>query len=66
MIIDPTGKRQLATNLYTKTNFIADIGLLSGKTFYVEYGDILARISLAASIMLLITAFMQRNKAKRK
>jgi apolipoprotein N-acyltransferase len=66
MIIDPTGKRQLATNLYTKTNFIADIGLLSGKTFYVEYGDILARISLAASIMLLITAFMQRNKSKRK
>ena len=55
MVVDPTGKRQLTTNLYTNTKFIADIGLLSDETFYVKYGDVVAKICLAISSMLLIT-----------
>ena len=65
MVVDPTGKRQLTTNLYTRTKFIADIGLLSDKTFYVKYGDIVAQICLAASIMMLIAAVLKNNKSKR-
>jgi len=65
MIVDPTGKRQLTTSLYTKTKFIADIGLLSDETFYVKYGDIVAQICLAASIMMLIAVVLKNNILKR-
>ena len=65
MIVDPTGKRQLTTSLYTKTKFIADIGLLSDETFYVKYGDIVAQICLAASIMMLIAAVLKNNILKK-
>jgi apolipoprotein N-acyltransferase len=62
MIIDPTGKRQLTTNLYIKTKFIADIGLLSDETFYVKYGDVVAEICLAVSLMMLITVVFKKSK----
>ncbi|MGD0037605.1 MAG: apolipoprotein N-acyltransferase [Bacteroidota bacterium] len=65
MIVDPTGKRQLTTSLYTKTKFIADIGLLSDETFYVKYGDIVAQICLVASIMMLIAVAWKNNILKR-
>ncbi len=62
MIIDPTGKRQLTTDLYIKTKFIADIGLLSDETFYVKYGDVAAEMCLAVSLMMLITAVFKKSK----
>ena len=65
MVVDPTGNSQLTTKLYSQAKFVTDIGLLSEKTFYVNYGDIVAQVCLAASIMLLIAAVLQRNKSKR-
>ena len=61
MVVDPTGKRLLTTNLYMRTKFAADIGLLSDKTFYVKYGDVLAQICLTASIMILIAAALKKK-----
>jgi apolipoprotein N-acyltransferase len=61
LIVDPTGKRQITTDLYTRTKFIAHISLLSGKTFYVQYGDVVAQLCLALSILMLVTAFL-KNK----
>jgi apolipoprotein N-acyltransferase len=64
MVVDPTGKRQVTTNLYTRTKFITDIGLLSDKTFYVEHGDIVAQLCLVMSIMMFISAILKKNKSK--
>ena len=65
MVVDPTGKRLFTTNLYATTKFVAGIGSTSEKTFYVKYGDIVAQICLGASIMMLITVILKRNKLKR-
>jgi len=65
LVVDPAGKRQWTTNLYTKTKFIADIGPRSDSTFYVKYGDIVAQVCLVASLMLLLTASVQNVKSKR-
>jgi apolipoprotein N-acyltransferase len=65
MVVDPTGKRQSSTNLYTRTKFIADINILSDRTFYVKYGDVIAKICLTVSSMILITAVLKKNKSKR-
>ena len=60
LIVDPTGKRQTTTDLYTRTKFIADISSLSDKTFYVQYGDVVAQLCLAISILMLMTAFLKK------
>ena len=65
LVVDPTGKRQLTTNLYTKTKFTADIGVRSDKTFYVNHGDTVAHLSVAGSIMMLVAATLRLNKSKR-
>ena len=65
LVVDPTGKRQVTTNLYSRTKFIADIGLHSEKTFYVKYGDIVAQLCLAASIMMVLTIAVLVIKSKR-
>jgi apolipoprotein N-acyltransferase len=65
MIVDPTGTTHLATSLYSKTRFVGDVFLRSEKTFYVKHGDFVAQLCLAASVMLLITAAMQKKKEKR-
>ncbi|MCX6121455.1 MAG: apolipoprotein N-acyltransferase [Ignavibacteriales bacterium] len=64
MVVDPTGKRQVTTDLYTKAQFIADIDLLSKKTFYVAYGDVVAQICLVMSILMLFSAIVKINKSK--
>jgi apolipoprotein N-acyltransferase len=64
MVVDPTGKRQVTTDLYTKAKFIADIGLLSKKTFYVTYGDVVAQLCFVMSIMMIISAILKKNKSK--
>jgi apolipoprotein N-acyltransferase len=60
LIVDPTGKRQTTTDLYTRTKFIADISLLTDKTFYVQYGDVVAQLCLAISILMFMTAFFKK------
>jgi apolipoprotein N-acyltransferase len=65
MVIDPLGKRQAATDLYTQTKFVNDIGLSSDKTFYVMYGDVLAQACLAASIMIIIATALKIHRSKR-
>jgi apolipoprotein N-acyltransferase len=65
MIVDPTGTTHLATSLYSKARFVSDIGLRSEETFYVRHGDLIAKLSIAASVMMLIAAVMQKRKAKR-
>lgn len=60
MVVDPTGKRQSTTNLYTRTKFISDIVLSSDKTFYVTYGDILAQICLVASLLMILAAVIKK------
>ena len=65
LVVDPTGKRQVTTNLYTRAKFVTDIGLLSDETFYVKYGDIVPQICLAVSIMMLVTTVLPVNKIKR-
>jgi apolipoprotein N-acyltransferase len=65
MIVDPAGTTRLATSLYSKTRFVSDIFLRSEKTFYVKYGDFIAQLCLAASVMILIAAIMQKKKEKR-
>jgi apolipoprotein N-acyltransferase len=61
MVVDPTGKRHAMTELYTKNNFIADIDLLSARTFYVDNGDIAAQLCLVLSIMILGFALLKKN-----
>jgi apolipoprotein N-acyltransferase len=65
MIVDPTGTMHLATSLYSKTRFVSDIFLRSETTFYVKYGDIIAQLCLAISVMLLVAAVLQTKKEKR-
>ncbi|RPI01296.1 MAG: apolipoprotein N-acyltransferase [Ignavibacteriae bacterium] len=66
LVVDPTGKRQFSTNLYTSAEFIGDIGLSSHKTFYVAHGDILAQLCLLCSLLILATAILkQRNESRR-
>jgi len=65
MIVDPTGTRHSTTSLYSKTRFAGDIFLRSEKTFYVKYGDLIAQICLAVSVMILIAAVIQKKKEKR-
>ena len=65
MIVDPTGTTRLATSLYSKTQFVSDIFLRSEMTFYVKYGDLIAQLCIAASVMILIAAVMQKKKEKR-
>ena len=65
MIVDPTGTTHLATSLYSKTRFVGDIYLKSEMTFYVKYGDFVAHLCLAASVMILIAAVVQKKKEKR-
>ena len=65
MVVDPTGKRQRSTELYTRTKFIADIGLLSDKTFYVKNGDVAAQLCCAISIMILLATILKINTSKR-
>ena len=60
LIVDPTGKRHITTDLYTRTKFIADISALSDKTFYVQYGDVVAKTCLVISIMMLLTAIFKK------
>jgi apolipoprotein N-acyltransferase len=59
-VVDPTGKSQLTTNLYTRTKFISDINVRSDKTFYVEYGDVVAHVCLAASLLLLLLTILKK------
>ena len=56
LVVDPTGKRRLITDLYTRTKFIADIGLRTDITFYVKYGDVVGKGSLAVSLFILLAA----------
>jgi apolipoprotein N-acyltransferase len=65
LVVDPTGKRQITTDLYTKTKFIADVGLWSGTTFYMKNGDILAQICVAISVMMLLTTILHMVQSKR-
>jgi apolipoprotein N-acyltransferase len=65
MIVDPTGTTRLATSLYSKTQFVSDIFLRSEMTFYVKYGDLIAQLCIAASVMILIAAVMKKKKEKR-
>jgi apolipoprotein N-acyltransferase len=64
LVVDPTGKIHSSTDLYTRTKFIADIGLRSDKTFYVEHGDMIGRGCLVASLFLLIAAGVKKNERK--
>jgi apolipoprotein N-acyltransferase len=65
LVVDPTGKRQWTTKLFTRTKFIANIGLRSDSTFYVNYGDLVAQTCLVASLIMLLTAMVLKNKSKR-
>jgi apolipoprotein N-acyltransferase len=65
MIVDPTGTTRLATSLYSKTRFVGDIFLRSEMTFYVKYGDFIAQLCLAASVMILMAAVIQKRKEER-
>jgi len=65
MIVDPTGTVHSATSLYSKTRFIGDIFPRSEKTVYVKYGDFVAQFCLVISVMLFISAVMQKKKERR-
>jgi apolipoprotein N-acyltransferase len=61
MIVDPTGKTHFATKLYTKAQFVGDVGLRSYHTFYVKYGDIVAQLCLIASILMFAGTFIVKH-----
>jgi apolipoprotein N-acyltransferase len=63
LVVDPRGKRQFETDLFTRTKFVADMGLESDTTFYVKHGDVFAQVCLAVSIMLLFTALLKKNNS---
>jgi apolipoprotein N-acyltransferase len=59
MVVDPTGAIRTATKLFTRTKFVDDIGLRKDITFVVEYGDIVAHICLALSLLIIVIAFLR-------
>jgi len=64
MIVAPTGITHLATSLYCKTHFLGDIRLKNNETFYVKHGDILARLCLAVSMLMISAAIIKRKERK--
>jgi apolipoprotein N-acyltransferase len=62
MIVDPTGKTYMATRLYTKTHFIAELGLQKEVSFYVKHGDIIPQGCIAIASLLLLAACIQKRK----
>jgi apolipoprotein N-acyltransferase len=65
MVVDPGGKMHFTTDLYTKAKFIADIGVSTEKTFYVNHGDVVGKGCLAASMMILLALVLKMTKPKR-
>ena len=62
MIVDPTGASQLSTSLYTKASFLSNVGLRTEKSFYVKYGEIVAKLCLAASFIMIILLIFKKEK----
>jgi len=62
MIIDPAGRINYATDLYTKACFNGIIHARTDQTFYVRYGDIVGKICVGASLMMIITMIVQIKK----
>jgi apolipoprotein N-acyltransferase len=62
MLVDPTGTPHMATSLYSKAQFIGEIGLQKNESFYVKYGDIVAQVCLVAAAMMLLAALIQKQK----
>ena len=62
VIVDPAGTNYISTSLFSSARLVGEIGLRSENTFYVKYGDIIGSISVVASIMLLITAFILKHR----
>jgi apolipoprotein N-acyltransferase len=65
MVVDPAGTTHFVTSLYSETEFVDNIFLRTEKTFYVKYGDVLAQVCLAVSVMIFIAAVIQKKKEKR-
>jgi apolipoprotein N-acyltransferase len=51
LVADPSGRIRTSAGLFTRARFVAEIGLRSDETFYVKYGDVVARLCLIASIV---------------
>lgn len=62
--IDPCG-RILQATAYNKTDAIrANLPIRTGETWYVRYGDVLARIAVLGSILLLSWSFIKKYIVK--
>lgn len=62
--VDPVGRIRQATELYTQDARRAEIEARQGETFYVQHGDIFARICLYCSALFVILAFINRYRHK--
>jgi apolipoprotein N-acyltransferase len=62
MIVDPTGTPHMKTRLYTKAQFVGEIGLRTDKSFYIQYGDIIPQGCIVIAVMMLCSALIQKKK----
>ncbi len=66
LIVDPTGVVRFHTKLYTANSFVADIHLQNRTTFYVRYGDIVGKLCVMFSILLVFAATTYSLTIKRR
>lgn len=59
LIVDPSGTVRTSTALFTRAEFVADIGVRSDETFYVKHGDVVAHLCLIVSAMMMILSVLQ-------
>jgi apolipoprotein N-acyltransferase len=59
LVADPSGRIRTSAGLFTRARFVAEIGLRSDETFYVKYGDVVARLCLIASIVFVAISVLQ-------
>jgi len=56
LFIDPWGRTYEATELFTPAVRVAAVSLRQGDTFYTRHGDLVAQMSLAAAIALVVAS----------
>jgi apolipoprotein N-acyltransferase len=66
LIVDPTGVVRYNTKLYTANSFVADIHLQNHTTFYVRYGDVVGKLCVLLSFLLVFAAMIFSVTTKRR
>jgi len=60
LFIDPWGRTSEATELFTPAVRVAAVPLRQGETLYTRHGDVVAQLSLAAAIALMVASRRHR------